>query len=180
MGQFDLSQLKENKIAYLVIVVIVAILVIYAQKSKARETKGKGIPDRNGVDGNGTSYYYGRGSSDDSVSELLDRIDWSTYLEKRVTLWYRMLVPVLVAAILIAVLVMRKVPHPATLIILVILIFIPIYAIRQFDYVHGDVYNDYYIKRNVALLRAKLGLEKSKVKEPSSFVPKRTDVSSPL
>jgi hypothetical protein len=179
MGKFDFSNWKDNKLAYVVIVVIVVIVFIYVRARQAREYSGKGIDGRKIADGNGTAYYYGRGSDKDSVGELLDRIDWASYLDKRLTLWYRIFVTTVITLILIVALVMRRIPKPGQLILLGFVIFIPFYAGHQLFYVHGDIFNDYYIKNNVDLIRKKLGVHRNDVKEPCKEVPRRTDAMNP-
>lgn len=180
MASFDFSNWQKNKIALIVILVIIVGLIWMASKGIAREGRGKGIPGRHVADGNGTAYYQGRGCKDDSVSILLDRIDWATYAEKKTTLWYKQFITAVIVAGLIAILIMRKIPSPSQSIMLIVIIFIPIYAVHQLRYVHGDIHNDYNIKNNVDLLRQKLNLKKGKnVPPPSCSVPKRTAVMNP-
>lgn len=179
MGSFDFSAWKSNRLAYLIIIIVIIVVLVVASKGISKERKGRGIPDRRYVDGNGTAYYQGRGCRDDSVSELLDRIDWATYVDKRTTLWFRTIILTVIATALVTALVIRKLPTPPTLIMLIVAIFIPFYAGHQLHYVHGDIYNDYYIKRNVELLRKKLDVKKGKVKDPKCEAPKRALVMNP-
>lgn len=179
MAEFDFSNFKNHKAAYIIMIITVLLVIVYIHYAKMRESKGYGIPGRKTADGNGTAYYHGRGGKGDSVSELLDRIDWSSYLEKRITMWYRMFMVTVIAIALIVVIVLRKLPTPPALILLSVSIFIPFYASHQLHYVHGDIYNDYYIRRNVRLLRAKLGLKRFDVPEPPDKIPSRTRVMNP-
>jgi hypothetical protein len=179
MVSFDTKAWKSNRLAYLIIIIIVIIILVLASKGISKERKGRGLSDRRHVDGNGTAYYQGRGCLEDSVPELLDRIDWAAYVEKRTTLWFRTVILTVVATALVVVLVMKKLPKPPALVMLIVAIFIPFYAGHQLHYVHGDVYNDYYIKRNVELLRKKLNLKKGKVKDPKCEAPKRALVMNP-
>lgn len=181
MPQFDFSELVKNKLAYLILLIVIVVLIIYTHNAKMKETKGKNVHGRKPMDGNGEAYYYGRGSDHDTVSQLLDRIDWSTYLEKRTAYWNRLFLTVLIVSVLIFLFVWRKIPHPSMAIFLFLAIFIPIYASHQFDYVHGDIYNDYHIKHNVELLRKKLGAEKRAFPpKPTDHIPSRTTVMNPL
>lgn len=180
MVSFDVSQWSQHRLAYLIILIIVIVVILHVRKQQKLETRGNGVNGRKAADGNGTSTYYGRGSHDDSVEELLNRIDWSSYLPKRITLWYKVIVITLVITLFVILLIMRKLPSPSKLIILMIVIFVPIYAMSQFYYVHGEIYNDYYIKRNVELIREKLELNAEHPKEPKSEVPKRAVVMHPF
>jgi len=179
MGKFDFSAWKDNKLAYLVLVIVLVLIIVMASNIMFRERKGKGIPGRTPADGNGTATYYGRGSREDSVQELLDRIDWASYGEKRTTRWTNYAILTIIAAFLVCILVMKKIPRPENIVILLVVIFIPFYAGHQLQYVHGDIYNDYYIKRNVELLRKKLGTEKGQIGNPKSEAPRRALVMNP-
>ena len=177
MEKFDYSNIKPYKVYYIIIVIIVILLIIYIKSQRRKELKTNN--NRKNQDGNGDAYYLGRGSKDDSSSELLDRIDWSTYLNNRITYWNTAFIISIIIIILIIMFIFRKVPPPGTLVLIFFLIFIPIYAVHQFQYTHGDVYNDYYIKRNVELLRKKFGFKKEKPRSPrEDNIPDRTDTSS--
>ncbi len=175
MVKFDYTNAVEHKMAYIVIAIIIVLLIIYVKRKQIKEhTTNNG---RKKADGNGDAYYLGRGSDEDSIGELLDRIEWSTYLNNRVTYWYRVfMISIIITAIVIC-FVMRKLPTPGVTILLFFVIFIPIYAVHQLQYVHGDVYNDHYIKRNVETLRKKLNLKKQHPKQPKEDnIPDRVNV----
>lgn len=180
MGHFDISNGKKYLIHYIVIIVIVIIIMKLINGGMMRECKGKGIPGRPILDGNGTAYNQGRGSESDSISTLLDRIDWASYVDKRTTLWYKVFIISLIVSALISLLVLRKIPSPMEFAMTMICVFIPIYAIHQHRYVHGDIYNDYNIKNNADIIRSKLNLEKGKkVPVANCRPPKRRDVMNP-
>ena len=179
MARFDFSNWSKHKIEYIIIIIIVVIVILYVRKKSSTERRGGGIKGRMVADGNGEAYFYARGSKYESVGELLDRIDWASYLDKRISLWYRVIIITFVAMLLIMALVIKKLLRPTEMIILFFVIFVPIYATHQLDYVHGDIYNDYYIKHNVELIREKLGVEKGKVKPPRNDPPPRTQVMNP-
>lgn len=180
MVSFDVSEWSRHRLAYLIILVIVIIVLLHVRQQQKLETRGDGIHGRKGADGNGTSTYYGRGSHEDSIKELFDRIDWASYLPKRITLWYKVVIMSLVISIFVMLLVNRKLLAPSKLITLFVVVFIPIYAMSQFYYVHGEIYNDYYIKHNVDLLRLKLHLGADHPPTPRSAIPPhRTSVMHP-
>jgi len=159
MTYFDNSNWKYYKIHYIVIAIIVIIILIYIHNCQDQELTG--CKTRQRGDGNGDIYYLGRGDINDDISTLVDRTQWASYLDKRVTFWQRIFVATIVAMIFVILLAMRKLPTPGGIIILFFCIFVPIYAVHQLFYVHGDVYNDFYIKNNMELIREKLGLEKN-------------------
>lgn len=180
MASFNVSEWSRHRLAYLIIVILVIVVLVHVRQQQKLETRGDGLGGRKAADGNGTTTYYARGSKDDSVEELLDRIDWASYLPKRITLWYKVVVISLVITVLVMLLVSRKLLHPAKLITLFLCVFIPIYAMSQFYYVHGEIYNDYYIKNNVELLRQKLHVEARHPSKPKSDLPPpRTTVMHP-
>jgi hypothetical protein len=168
---FDTSNWQKYKVHYFIILIVVIIIVIIIMNHQEVEQRGRGKRTRG--DGNGDIYYLGRGSEQDSVAVLIDRIEWSAYLDKRTTLWQRVIITTFVVMFFVIALVLRKLPTPGTIILLFFTIFIPIYATHQLFYVHGDVYNDYYIKTNAELLREKLNLEKNDPPEPADNIPDR-------
>lgn len=171
---FDTSEIKKSGLYYLIIIVVIVLVLIHVIKSQRRELSGHG--KRKNADGNGDIYYLGRGSKDDSPAELLDRIDWASYLDKRVTKWQRTFIITLIIMFLVILIVLKKIPTPATFILLFVTVFIPIYASNNMLYVHGDMYNDHYIKNNVNLLRQKFGYKKHAPKEPQSSAPDRVQM----
>lgn len=179
MARFDFSNWSKHKLEYAIILIVVILIIVYVSRHKSREKRGRGIKNRTVADGNGEAYYYGRGSKHDSIPELLDRIDWSTYLDKRITLWYRTIIITFIAMLLVMAFVVKRLLRPTEMIVLFFVIFVPLFAAHQLDYVHGDIYNDYYIKHNVELIREKLGVEKGKVRKPKNEPPPRTAVMNP-
>ena len=180
MAHFDCSEWSNHRLEYIIIIIVVVVVLVYVYRQQKLETRGEGLHGCKPGDGNGTSTYYGRGSKEDSVEELLNRIDWASYLPKRITLWYKVLVMSLIITVLVMLLVSRKLLTPSRLITLFVCVFIPIYAMSQFYYVHGEIYNDYYIKNNVDLLRQKLHAKAAHPPHPTNpNPPPRTSVMHP-
>ncbi len=168
---FDFSLWDRYKWHYIVILVIVILIILYIIQIQTKElsTSSSG----RSADGNGDLYYLGRGDKDDSVEMLLNRIEWSSYLFKRTSLWSRILFVTIFIVLLIILVAIRKLPTPSTIVILFFVVFIPVYAAHQFFYTHGDVYNDYYIKNNVKIIRNKLNLSPGEPDDPTSEIPDR-------
>ena len=179
MTALNFGKAGKHAIAYLVILFIVILTIRFISKGKAKEVKHGGYPDRKAADGNGSAYYHARGHESDSVSQLLDRIDWSAYLEKRTNPLYKEIIVTFIIMALVLLLYEKKLPSPPRLIILFFAIFIPIHATHKMFYTHGGIYNDYYIKNNVHLIRTKLQLEKNEPTEPHPDVPHRKLVMAP-
>jgi hypothetical protein len=169
MATFDTTNWKRYKWAYLTIMIVIVLVLIFIIRGVDLESKGSGILPKK--DGNGNSHCMGRGHSDDSVEELLDRIEWSSYLDRRIGFWKRIFPATIIATGIIMLVGYRSIPKPGIIIATAVAMFIPFYMARQLYYVHSDVYNDYYIKNNVKLLRAKLHLHKGNVREPRSEMP---------
>ena len=175
---FDASNWNKYAIHYIILIIIVIIVIFIIFNKQEEELRG-GHSDRPRGDGNGDIFYLGRGSEKDSVATLVDRIEWAAYLDKRTTFWQRVTVMTFVITLLIILLIMRQLPKPGTIVLMFFVIFIPIYAVHQLFYVHGDVYNDFYIKTNAELLRDKLILERNEPPPPADNIPDRPFVMSP-
>jgi len=177
-AELDTSNVGKHKIAFLILLIIVIVLIVIAKRNVVTDLKGTG-EYREKHDGNGNAYYMGRGHSRESIEVLLDRIEWSTYLNSRISVIWRFFIITIIIMLFVVIVVMQKVPTPAKMILLFLAIFIPMFATHQLFYMHGDVYNDYYIKNNVQLLREKLDIphkKDKKLKEPTKKLPNRTVV----
>lgn len=154
---FKMEQSKKNwqahKIVYVVMLVVVVILVLLCSSLARRQVK---ISSSFKEDGDGPALLQGRGSEKEETEILLNRLEWSTYYESRITRWYRMVVVTVIIVILISLLAMRKLPKPSTIMILFLAVFIPMLATQHFYYAHGDVYNDYYMWKNIQIIRKRL------------------------
>lgn len=182
-GELNTENFFQHKIAYIIIIIVIIALILAAKNCLGLELKGPGEgklgEGRFRGDGNGESHYLGRGHPSESTAVLLDRIEWSTYLENRISIVSRFVLITIIIMLFVICVIMQKVPTPAKTILLFLVVFIPMYATHQMHYVHGDVYNDYYIKKNVHMLREKLGLKKGHPVHPRSNIPGRTDVMHP-
>lgn len=171
MTFFDGSNWSEYMYHYIVIVIIIFIVAYFIYTTQGPELNGRHVREKG--DGNGNALYLGRGSIDEPSNVLLDRIEWSSYLNRRISFWQRAFLMTLIALILIIMFAVRRLPKPTELVMLFICIFIPIVGVNSFFYTHGDVYNDYYIKMNAQMLRHKLGHVKNDPPEPTATIPDR-------
>lgn len=164
----------HGKLAVLIFVVILVLYFII--KMILKEIRSDGSVDAR--DGNGSSQLLGRGSESDSVEVLVNRIEWSAYLEKRISFWGRALIMTFIIALIISIMSKKDYKTASEILLLFFMIFVPILSVHSFFYTHADVYNDYYIKTNAELLRSKLGLQKYDPPSPDSDSPDRPLVMS--
>lgn len=158
-------------LSYVIIILVIAFVISCIWRDQKRQMLGC-----SGRDGDGELYGKGRSDKKDNVGNLLDRIEWSTYLEKRLAIWQRIFIMSVIIELLIIFLIIRCVPPPGTALLLLILIFVPIWCTHHFMYVHGDAYNDYYITQNVRKVRKKLGYVRQRVCNSTSSTPSLAQV----
>jgi hypothetical protein len=140
---------------HLILLVVVVVVFMMIRKSQTRQIRTDGtLPS---ADGNGTLYALGRGCEEDDVNTLLQRTYWAAYLHKRTPNWERVFVMVLLAIIILMALVWKKVASVPKILMTGFVIFLSVYMVDTFLYVHGDMYNDAYIRTNVKLMATKLG-----------------------
>ena len=141
---------EEHKVLYIILLVVTVVAIIVFSRLIRTEIKAQSSFKE---DGDGAALYTGRGSDYDDTETLINRIEWSTYYESKISRWYRMIIITIIIVALISLLALRKLPKPSTIITLVVLVFIPMYSCNNFYYTHGDVYNDYYTAENIRRLR---------------------------
>ncbi len=161
-------------IVIVIIVIIVIHLIIVNQKKELR-TDG----DQPSADGNGSLFYLGRGSEDDSIETLLQRTSWSAYLTKRKSRWERTILITIITEILLIGIYWRKIPPIMDLVVTSVIIFFVVHMVPNFLYTHGDIYNDANIRNNTHLIAKKLGLDVNfgaDLPVPTNSPPDRLDV----
>lgn len=176
--EFKIEQSKKNwqtyKIIYIVMLVIAIVAVLAFSSWVRREVK---VSSSFKEDGDGPALLQGRGSEKEDTETLLNRLEWSTYYESRINRWYRMVVITIIIVVLIMVLGMRKLAKPSTIIVLILAVFIPMLATHHFYYAHGDIYNDYYMWKNLQIIRKRLygnaKYEEPGPPHPEACVPQR-------
>jgi len=139
---------------------MITLYLVY--KHQIEELRSDGT-ERESADGNGSIYFFGRGSQDDSIETLLKRISWSAYLFRRTSNWERVFIMTVIATFLLTLITSYqngkwKMPSAPTMIITGVIIFFVVFFTEGFLFVHGDVYSAYYIRQNAHLLAGKLNL----------------------
>lgn len=151
---YKMTRFNWTEWALLLLVVLKVCNVI--SRDQRRELR-KNDSSQDDADGNGASFYLGRGSKEDSVETLLQRTYWSAYIRKRTTYWQRAFIVALMSVVLIVLLIRRDTPSIADVALTGIVIFACVYMVTNFFYIHGDIYNDANIRSNIRLIAGKLG-----------------------
>ena len=154
----DFENLNEYKWHYLVILIVIIVLIVYCYYQQYEERNGPPPGSDFQKEGNGVPYYKGRGDNSDDIQTLLERIDWLSRGERRITHWSRLMFPTVFASIMIVLVAFRKIPKPMEFILMFITIFLFSILFHSFFYLHGDYYRDGYLRMNTDIIRSKLGL----------------------
>ena len=164
----DFSNWSKYKWHYVIIVIVVTAIIVWIYFAQYEERNGPPPGSDFSKEGNGCIYYKGRGSEDDSVAVLLDRLEWLSRLERRITWWQRMVIPTAIVTVLVILIVFRGLPTPTQIILLIIVIFLPFILFHAFYHTHGDYYMFYYVRKDTQLIRDKLKLVKGIAPDPTS------------
>ena len=143
--------------AHIILVIVIFIVLIVIIQTQQYELRTDG-PQKS-TDGNGSLYYYGRGSEADPIDVLLLRTYWSAYLQKRLERWQRVFLITLFIVIILITIVWKKTPSVPKILVVGTVVFFVIYMLENFMYIHGDIYNDANIRNNTKLVASKLGLD---------------------
>lgn len=153
-----------NKWKYhLIVILIVMIVMKLIIKHQAKELRSAGS-HLTSADGNGSLFYLGRGSEDDSIETLLKRTSWVAYLSKRTSHWQRIFITTFVIMFMYTLICSFKgsrweLPALNHLLITWVIIYFVLFFSRDFMFVHGDIFADYAIRNNVKLIASKLNLD---------------------
>lgn len=173
----DLEVWLKKWLHHIILLIVIVIVFKMIRRSQTKQIRTDGtLPS---ADGNGTLYYLGRGCNDDNVDTLLKRTYWAAYLHKRTPNWERVFIMVLLTVIIFMVLVWKKFASVPKILITGFVVFFAVYMVDNFLYVHGDIYNDAYIRNNVKLMAQKLGRDvdfNSSLSTPTCEAPDRIAV----
>tara|TARA_R110001599_G_scaffold266539_1_gene467318 strand:- start:43477 stop:43998 length:522 start_codon:yes stop_codon:yes gene_type:complete len=167
----------KNNLTIIILIIVVIIIFYCVLQSQTKQLRTDGT--FSSADGNGYLFYLGRGSSDDSLETLLHRTHWAAYLNKRTQKWERVFMITIVIMILLFAIQWRGFPSPTKFVTYFFIIFFVIFMMNNFFYVHGDIYNDAYIRKNILLITEKLSLNGQFQFDPplpTSDAPDRLDV----
>ena len=160
-----LKVILNKWIAYVVVLIIIFVVIRMIMKDQLKELRTDG--DQPSADGNGSLYYLGRGSESDTIETLLQRTSWAAYLTRRTTQWERAFLVTIIILVLYTLIMSFgpgefptkwKLPSLPNLLVMGIIVFLVVYHVPNFMYVHGDIYNDYNIRNNMKLLANKLNV----------------------
>ena len=163
--------MSQLNLALIIGIIIAVVLIVWLHGIIVTSTNGSSDSGRPVHEGNGDAYYKTRGSEQDSVEMLLNRIEWNTDFNKRYSYWPRVLLATVISVLLISILVYRKMPPISHIVLMIIIIFVVFYATGQYMYTHGDIYRDFYTRDDVNLIRKKLGLPAGEPSEPINNFP---------
>lgn len=155
----------EVFISYFIFSIIIFILTYKIICQQCLELRGNGKLYSK-IDGNGKIYSLGRGSEDEEIEVILQRIYWSTYLRKRTSIINRTFLMTILISIGIILSIYTIIPPVIDIIIIIIVIFVLSFMFNNFMYVHGDIHNDGNIRNNIKLLAKKMNLKLNLNKDP--------------
>lgn len=169
--------LQNKNITGIVLFIIIAVIIYYIIQSQKYQIRTDGtFPS---ADGNGSLYYLGRGSEDDSIETLIHRTYWAAYLNKRTQKWERVFLITTVIVVLLFAIRWKGFPSAMKTFTYFTIIFFVIFMMQNFLYVHGDIYNDAYIRKNMTLISEKLSLDPNFTEDPpfpTNSAPDRLEV----
>ena len=164
----------KGLILLIVIIIIIGLLLI-ALIEEGRDIYGPKY-DLNG--GKGKIHYKGLGSSDEDLETLLNRIYWVADADGRNTKWKRAYIIAILATFIIFALLYKDIPSIRDILLVLLIIFISVYAIFGYFRFHSDRFSPYYIRKNIIYILDKLNLKYKKPPTPldSSKVPDYYDL----
>lgn len=135
-------------------------------------------------DGNSNYQYKGRGTQDENIQTLINRIDWlakNSQCKSFYTTSYIMTFVIVLAIIYVPYSYSGYIISAWELILFTIIVFIIIFSVLNLFDFHIDRYNNYYIRQNIEYIRAKLSLEYIDPGLPkTNHIPHRTKVADIL
>lgn len=113
-------------------------------------------------DGQGKYYVDGRGVKNDRVSELLNKVEHLSEIDKKTVIWRKSFLSAVFITILISVLVLNHVPSGQEILLMIVLSFIVCYFSHMFYYQHYYRFVSDFTKENIDFIRNKLKLQKQR------------------
>lgn len=117
----------------------------------------------------------GRGSKDESVSKLIDRIEWSSNIKTRINMATRLYWISYVIAFLTVGCITNKTPDGLLTLYSIIITWVILFAsITYFDF-HSENFAPSYTKKNISFIRKKLKIKREDKLDILHNVPTRGD-----
>lgn len=171
----------ESLLAVFIISTIIFISAIYYQKKGTRCNS----EDNRCFDGNGKYQYKGRGSDNESIEILLQRISWSAkngvnnfIFSKSYLISYCSTLGIFLILYCLS----KHIPTVYEFILFLLLIFVVTYSITGLFGFHTDRYPFYYIRNNTKRIQSKMGYIEKEPPNPqsNSKIPHRTIIRDVL
>lgn len=143
-------------LALILTIIVIIIILITIIITEARDLYS--YNNSKLVGGNGKIHYKGRGSPDESIDQLLNRIYWVADADGRTSKWHRAFFISILATCLIVLVIFHRIPTPREIILLILIIFVSSLAVFGFFRFHSDRFAPYYIRQNINFARQKLNL----------------------
>lgn len=125
----------------------IVLIILYKIATKDCEPEGKN---------NDKAY----GEKNESISLIIDRIDWANNYYGRLSIFPRFLFYSIVISFALCLMLQNKLPTPLVYTQCIFVVFILLKIFHHFTSHHCDKFSDYAIDRNIGLLRKKLKLRK--------------------
>ncbi len=170
-----------------ILLTILFFICIYKNKRFTRCNKYTDYKEFQESDGNGENQYLGRGSPDESVSELLNRIDWTAkhsnvenYSKSYITSYC-----ISLAVFFILWITQNSFPNLSEILLVFITSYIVTFSINNLFGFHTDKYSSYYIRQNVEYLKKVLNTNTQSLNEllelpKTQTIPHRTLIDDVL
>ncbi len=98
--------------------------------------------------------------NNDSISILLDRIEWTNHYPGRIQYIFRFIIYSIIISLINSIIIYNKLPDGKIFIQLMLGIFIVLLTLNSFFSHHADKFASYSIEKNVKFLRKKLGVKR--------------------
>lgn len=116
-----------------------------------------------------------RGSKEESISKLLDRIEWSSNIKTRINMATRLYWMSYFASFLIIGCITNKTPDGLLILYSIVILWVTLFAsITYFDF-HSENFAPSYTKKNISFIRKKLKIKRGNTLDILDNIPKRGD-----
>lgn len=128
--------------------IIIILIILYRLSTRDCEPEGK-------------NNNKGFGEKNESVSVLIDRIEWANNYFGRLSIFPRFLFHSIVITFALCLIIQNRLPSPLIYTQSIFVTYILLKAFHHFTSHHCDKFSNYAIDRNIKFIREKLKLEKN-------------------